>query len=289
MKWQVLLCGAPLAFAGCGPNLHDIVRDKQYREAVCAADEGRVAARELVGKALDQDADAHVHVHVVSNDELRPVLGEKTEAAAKQGKLVRVLAQTNILPLDGLHLYAEIKTEDGRTAGLPADWLSLAWITKEQLPPKRTASTYLTGANLLRGGAALLTAGISLFFTEFKPETYEVAAPLSEYQRVAPQTAALHQIAGTNGCHDLRLTEGAGRSCTWFFVIDNMSSLPVSLELVTEYVSRRQTGKRSTEETNCSLSRPVRIRLGSPETIETVARERFGEQLRPLRALVTAP
>src|SRR5690242_3786553 len=152
-----LLCGS-FALGGCGPSLQSLVQAKHYREAICAGQEGNDDDRKLVGQALDKDADLFLHIHVVSNDELGPVLGLTTEAAAKRGRIIRVKLQSNVLPVDKLELNGSFTTDEGRTAAVIADWPSLAWITNEKLPQQQVEKTYMTGENFLKGSAAVLTA-----------------------------------------------------------------------------------------------------------------------------------
>lgn len=278
-----LLCGT-LTLGGCGPSLKSLVDAKHYREAICAGQEGNEGDQNLVGQALDKDADLLVHIHVVSTDDLRPVLGEKTEAAAKRAKLVRVNVQSNVLPIDKMELNGTFVADTGRIAAVTADWLSLALMTNESLPKQRVQQTYLTGENFLKGGAAFFTLGWSLLFTNFNPGSVLVDAPLSEYMSMAPHAAALHRAAGDNGCGSLGIGDGAGRRCTWNFVLDNVSSLPVGFNLETRYISTRQRTKPYPEEVKtCALVRRVHVPLGSPQEIEKIVREKFGEQMVPVR------
>src|SRR5262245_21052689 len=116
----VFLLFGTLTIGGCGPNLQSLVRAKHYREAICAGEEGNDGDRNLVGQALDKDADLLLHMHVVSNDELRPVLGDKTDAAMSRARLVRVNMQSNVLPLDRMEIDGHFVTQDGKTAAVIA-------------------------------------------------------------------------------------------------------------------------------------------------------------------------
>lgn len=280
-----LLCGS-LTLGGCAPSLQSLVDAKHYREAICAGRDGDARDQNLVGQALDKDADLLVHMHVVSNDDLRPVLGETTEAAAKRGRIIRVDVQSNVLPIDKLEISGTFVSSEGRTAALTANWRSLAWMTNEELPQDRVEKTYLTGENFLKGGAAVLTAGLSLLFTNFNPGTVVVEAPLSEYMRMAPRASALHRAAGHSGCSRIPLADGAGQRCSWYFVLDNVSSSSVGFDIDTRYVSNRETNAPYPEDkATCSLVRNVRVPLGAPQDIEKTVRERFGTQMVPVRSL----
>jgi hypothetical protein len=283
----LLLCGT-WALGGCAPSLQSLVSAKHYREAICAGAEGNESDKNLVGQALDKDADLLVHMYVVSRDELQPVLGEKTEAATKRGRIVRVNVQSNVLPIDNLEISGSFVTTLGQTAAVTANWSSLAWITNEELPQQRVEKTYLTGENILKGGAAILTAGLSLLFTNFNQGSVVVDPPLSEYMRMAPHASALHRAAGHSGCSHIGVSDGTGQRCSWNFVLDNVSSAPVSFDINTRYVSMRQTSKTFPEsEATCFVYRSVRLPLGSPQDIEKIVRERFGTQMVPVRTIST--
>ena len=287
MKLQALLLVGTIGLGGCGPNLQSLVQSKHYREAICAAHDGEPKDRHLVGRELDQDADLHLHAHVVSTDELRPVLGEATNAAIARGRLVRVSVQSNVLPIDDLELRGNFMTNAGRTAGLVADWSTLALLTNERLPPMRVEQTYATLENLWKSGALVLTGGLSLLFTNFRPENVRLQAPHSEFVRMAPHASALHNTTATAGCTAIGIADGAGRKCTWYFVLDNISRTPVAFDIETSYVSMRQTGKRSPDvESQCFVKRSVRVPFGKPEDIEKVSRDLFGTKLQPIRSIV---
>jgi len=287
MKPQLLLVGAALVFGGCGPNLQSLVQAKHYREAICGAHDGDIEDRRMVGRALDKDADLHWHVHVVSSDELFPVLGSKTDWAMARGRIVRVGVQSNVLPIDNLELRASFVTDTGRTAALAADWSTLAWITNEKLPPNRVEQTYVTGENFLKSVGVLFTFGWSLLFTNFNPGNVEVQAPYSEFLRLAPHASALQRTTATAKCTAIGAAEGAGRKCTWYFVLDNISRTPIAFEFETSYVSLRQTGKQPPDvESKCLVKRPIRIPLGKPQDIEKVSRDLFGAKMQSVRSMV---
>ncbi len=287
MKLQALLLGGTFVLAGCGPSLQSLVQAKHYREAICAAHDGDTDDRRMVGRALDKDADLHLHVHAVSSDELRPVLGDATNATISRGRIVRVDVQSNILPIDGLDLRGTFVTDAGRTASLVADWSTLAWITNERLPPNRVEQTYATGENILKGVGALFTGGLSLFFTNFHPGNVAIQAPHSEFVRMAPHASALRNTTEAARCTAIGAADGAGRKCTWYLILDNISRTPVAFQLETSYSSLRQTGKQFPDvEDQCLVKRPIRIPLGKPEDIEKASREQFGDKMQPVRSLV---
>jgi hypothetical protein len=290
MKSRCIWLLAPLVFGGCAPNVQALLQAKHYREAVCAAHDGGSYDEQLVGQALDLDADVHVNVHAVSDAELQPILGLDTPAASSRGRLVRVNLQSNVLPVDDIELEAGFFTEDEKVAAVPADWDSLAWMTNEKLPAKHVSQTYLTYANLGRLGFALVTIGISTLFTEFEPEKYLTDAPLEEFEQRAPDASALHRTTEQGGCKGIQAAEGTGKRCTSYFILDSVSKSPVSMQIQARYVSFRQTGKREKiDEERCVLPRSVRLPLGTPQEIEKITRERFGDRMLPVGAVVRAP
>lgn len=284
MKPYRSLLLVPFFLAGCGPSVHGLVQAKHYREAVCAAQDGTADDQDLVARALDKDADIYVHVHTVSENELQPILGLDTLTALERGRIVRVSLQSNILPLDNLELSAKFTTANGKTSGVPADWPTLAWLTHEKLPPKRKAETYVTGENFLKSLGVLFTAGFSLLFTNFHPATYEIDAQPWEFKQSAPKAYALHETTQQGGCSKHRASAGAGKKCAFYFILDTVSKEPVSLQIDVNYISMRKTSKSEGE--RCVVPRSATVPLGKPQEIEKISRERFGDRMQPVRALI---
>jgi hypothetical protein len=264
--------------------VRSLVTKRHYREAVCAAHDGSDRDRALVGRALDADAGLLAHVQVVTDDELRAALGPGLSTDAVRGELVRVVAQSDLLPLDALDLSVAFTAEGGRAAALPATWETLAWATREALPPHRTTQTYLTGGNVLRGAAAFFTLGFSLLFSDFRPDAVAVEAPLSEYERLAPIATRLHATTERARCSNHSFSAGAGQRCEWYFVLDAVSRDPVTMELTVRYTARRAGGSE-TEPESCALTRSFRMQLGPPAEIVAQTRARFGDTARPVTEL----
>lgn len=288
MRARNLFIGGLFMLSACGPSLSGLVRDKHYREAICAAQDGGEQDRRDVGHALDADAAFYVHMHVVSTEELRPVLEAATEQVSARTKLVRVSVQSNVLPIDAIRMEPSMRAESGKLAGVFADWQTLAWATQEKLPGKRTEKTYITGENVLKGGAAVLTLGFSLLFTDFEPGYVEVDPPLEAFEAMAPLASRLHRTTSRGGCLDItQSSSGAGKRCEWYFLLDNVSRDPVSLELRARYVSAR-AGERAgdIEEKSCVVERRFQMSLGPPAGIEAIVRERFGNEMRPVREVM---
>lgn len=287
MKKGAALLLSSLFLTGCGPSIHSLVQAKHYREAVCAAQDGTADDLESVARALDKDADVYVHVHTVSEPELQSVLGLDAPGALDRGRIVRIGLQSNILPLDDIELEAKLVTTDGKTAGVAADWPTLAWLTHEKLPAKRTTETYVTADNFLKSVGVLFTAGLILLFTDFHPATYQVDAPLWEFKQLAPRAYAIHETTQKGGCSNLDASKGAGKKCTFYFILDSVSKVPVSVQIDARYVSMRQT-KTSTEDNKdrCIVPRSAKLLIGTPQEFEKVTRERFGDQMQSVRAVI---
>ncbi len=279
-----IVAALTVVLGACGPSVRSLVAQRHYREAVCAAHDGSDRDRALVGRALDVDAGLLAHVHVMTDDELRAALGPGFSTVTVRGKLVRVVAQSDLLPLDTLDLSVAFTAEGGRLAALPATWETLAWATRETLPPHRTSQTYATGGNVLRGAAAFFTLGFSLLFSDFRPDTVAVEAPLSEYERLAPIATRLHATTERAGCANHSLTAGAGQRCEWYFVLDAVSRDPVTLELAVRYAAMRAGGAEAEPE-SCALTRRFRMPLGPPAEIAAQTRARFGDTARPVTEL----
>ncbi|UQA55425.1 hypothetical protein [Polyangium aurulentum] len=280
------LAGVLLLVAGCGPSLGGLIEAKHYREAICAATDGTEGARAEVASALDKDADLQVHVHVVTAEELQPVLGSATEKVIERGRLARVMVDSNVLPVDTLEIEASFVTDGGFVAGLDAGWEALAWVTQEKLPGRHREETYATPGNLLRGGAAVLTLGLSLLFTDFQPGMVEVDAPPSEFARMAPLATRLRATTERGGCKSAAMpapssAAGAGQRCTFYFVLDNVSRMPVLLELKARYAATRHNAESlAYTHRECAVERTFRVPLGPPAGIEEAARRKFGTRMR---------
>jgi hypothetical protein len=235
-----IVCCALLAI-GCGPALGPLLAGHHHRETVCAAVDGNAHDRARVGRALDVDADIHANVRVISDDELPEDIALPMRHRVR---LVRVVAQSNVLPLDEVVMTASFVTNDGRLVALEAGWESLAWATQEHLPPRRPGENWITVGNLLRTGAMFASVGVSLLFMDFpnmafRPETIMVDAPLHEYQRLAPRASVLMTTARQGGCERQATAESAGGRCVWYFVLDLIGRDAAFLQVDVRYVSRR--------------------------------------------------
>lgn len=272
--------------AGCGPALPGLVADRHYREALCAAHDGDDHDRAVVRDALQRDAGILLHVHVASAAELRGELGDDTAGVMARARFVRVIAQSDVLPIDAVQLSASFGNDAGQVSGLAAAWPTLAWMTGETLPPRRTTQTWITGRNVLAAGAALFSAGLSLFFEGFRPETIEVDAPPSEYHRVAPHASALRALSEAAACQEHRLSsvDGAGQRCAWYFVLDAASASPVTLHLTARFEAHR-VGAIAASERACVVERAWEVPLGAVTSVEETALARFGAEMRAITAV----
>ncbi|MFO0645232.1 MAG: hypothetical protein U0326_03265 [Polyangiales bacterium] len=273
-----LVAALTLAALGCGPAVGSLVADRHYREAVCAAHDGR--GEGIVERALEADANLLVHADVVEGDVVRAALARHEGAVPVT--LFRVSAQSDVLPLDAVELSAAVGTIDGGAAALPARWDTLAWATGERLPPRRTAQTYLTGGNILRAGAAVATLGLSLLFTDFRPDTISVDARPEDYAREAPNATRLHALMERSGCRPHEPGGGAGVRCEWFFVYASSSQSPLAMALTARFVSNRLDPERHDRET-CAITRRALVPLGRASTLSSELAARFAQGARPVR------
>lgn len=267
-----------LATVGCGPVVTTLVEDRHYREAVCAAHDGR--GDRIVESALDADANLYVHADVIEGDAVREALSR--HEGLSPVTLFRVSAQSDVLPLDAIALSAAVGTIDGGAAALPARWDTLAWATGERLPPRRAAQTYLTGGNLLRAGAAVATLGVSLLFTDFRPDTISVEATPEDYARAAPHATRLHTLMDRSGCRPHEPGGGAGVRCEWFFLYASSSQSPLAMALTARFVANRVDPEHRDRET-CAITRRALVPLGRASTLASDLAARFGPRARPVR------
>lgn len=267
-----------LLLGGCGPSVQGLLADGHLREATCAAYDGHDARR--VGDALATLADVQVHVQVVDDDAVRAARSARPTQVPVT--LLRVEAQTAMLPLDGASLEAAVGTVVGDAAALPPRWETFAWWTGERLPPPHTGQTYLTGGNVLRFGAAALSLGLSLLFTDFRPDVTRVEPTWAEYERAAPLAARLMTSTARRGCVAHAPGSAAGQRCVWYFLYAARDEVPVALSLSTRFEASR-LGEGDRDEPPCSVVRAAYVTLGPPEGLRARLDAVFGGGARRLR------
>jgi len=194
------LTSIALGLVGCGPSVSSLVRQRHYREAVCAVaggDEGEVM------DALVRDANVRVRAHRLDAEELAVIDARAAEALAPRAAIVVMTLDSRRMPVDALSAEVTI-LEEGEPASMPATRSALIWATDETEPAPEVLQTGVTPANTLLGIGYLLTAGIPLIFgslaamasgRSFSPfpdrRLVSVSAPDREYERLAPIATAL--------------------------------------------------------------------------------------------------
>jgi hypothetical protein len=283
--WLILVAAPAL---GCAPTLTQLVADKHYREAICAGVDGYEEEAGLVADALVADADVQLHVHRITASELAPVLGEATADVAARVELVRVRLATNALPVDGYDIRMGVVEHADRYPAAPAGWESLVYATGERLPPNRTASTYATPENALKGLGAFFTVGISLLFTGgFEPSVYRTEPYREDYLAVAPLATALHDAFGASGCGGDPLSQSRyqGRTCTAFFVLPSHDDARWRLVVEQTFGANRLPADLPEEEARCAVTHAAAVDLSGASTLRAHTRRVFGPRMRPLATL----
>lgn len=275
----VLAALACASAIGCGGSLPAAVSAKHYREAICGAFDGSDSDRAFVADALASDADVFVYAHVVTGEELATILPADAAKVHARAHFVRVVVQSNELPVDGLELFGGFRGRGKEVVAAPIDWTSMAWVTDEKLPPKHAETTSITAGNIGRIALAGLTMGLSLPFTSFDRRTIMVDAPHAEYERMAPKaTALVDAFSGRGGCRLTTLVERGGgltgQRCEGWFVIERANPASIELHVATTYTSKR-IGVDSTardEDRICTVKSDRALDLGSAiELQRTVA------------------
>lgn len=169
-------------------------------ERLFAAQDGSNFNKEVVRKALANDSEIYFHAYALGEDELKPILGDSTaeemsSSSLRSNKYSRQYSAHR-------RTFASVGFKRGLTTNVASNisWDSLAWVTKETLPPKHTRSTYATGDNILKGIGVFFVRGLLLPFVGFKEGAYEVDAPIEEYKAKAPKATALYQSLPSRGC-----------------------------------------------------------------------------------------
>lgn len=198
--WLASILVLSAATTACGPSLSSLVRDRHYREAVCAVAGGDETE---VMDALVRDAEVRLRARRLSDRELAALDPRASEALRPRASIVIVELESRRMPLDGLT--AEVVfLDDGEPASSPATRSTLIWATGETEPPPVAMETGVTPANSLLGLGYLMTGGIPLIlgglasvatghpFDPFPDRAVvNVDAPESEYERLAPVATAL--------------------------------------------------------------------------------------------------
>lgn len=302
MRRLVSVACAAALLGGCGPSLSSLVRERHYREAVCAAHDGSDDDKGAVARALGADAGLYVHVYVVPKEELRAILGDATDNVSARAQFARVRVQSNKLPLDDIALDAFITAPGGEIAGAPVRWDTLALATSETLPPTRTErrETYVTGANLLKAGGAVLTMGLSMLFMDFTPETFEVDVTHEDYPRALPLAAALRGSMPPSGCQRLGgggapgSSDGVGQRCDFYLVVETLADMSGTLNIRARYVAMREKlreyeSPEEEKERRCVVEGVSRVPLGPLHEIGEATKKIFGPEMRPVAEVTSGP
>jgi hypothetical protein len=279
---------AIILYTGCGPQLDQLVSRHHYREAICAAHDGSTEDRTHVIRALAADAGTHLHVDMIGAEHLEPLLGDATGDVMRRTRFARVRVQTNLLPVDDLHVAVAFSHGGGGPASTPVGWTSLARATRERLPPKVRRSTYLHGGSALKALGALVTLGASLPFTTFRTRVVEVDAPDSAYRTFAPLAHALHRaMAGHTPCRAVPADgdRAVGTSCTWYLAIEPDHERRLRLDVTATYSAKRL--RRHDE--HCVVEQTASIPLGRVVDLDATTDRLFGARMRELAELTWWP
>lgn len=289
------LIAAAMTLSACGPSVSYLVEKKHYREAICAAQDGSNSNKEFVRKALANDSEIYFHAYVLGEDELKPILGDSTAEVMSRAHFVQINIQGNTLPIE--RTFASVGFKRGLTTNVASNisWDSLAWVTKETLPPKHTRSTYATGDNILKGIGVFLSAGLLLPFVSFKEGAYEVDAPIEEYKAKAPKATALYQSLPSRGCVATSLGSpngvdaSSGLDCSSIYVLQRQPGSNWSAIVSLAYLTARlkgdvDDGSGRGQTKRCMLERTSEIPLGEDSQLGSITRQKFkADVMRPIR------
>ncbi len=274
-----------LSLSACAPSVRDLVANRHYREAVCAAYEANdPSITRTVSEGLLDDLGLKVHAQLVR----APLLDELQRARTpdRAVAMVRFDTQSDVLPLEDASIRASFGSERslfveraarGGIGVYPATIAGLAAVTGEELPRGHRVTTYITGANVLRGMAALATAGLSLLFSPMQSETFSVGPSDAEVRRAAPRATELAVHVQRTGC--ARIPQGAWR-CRWYAIIDERADAELFVRLSMTY--RADAPRR--RETVCYLEGQARLSLGRVGDLSRTLPERFGQRAISLSA-----
>lgn len=273
MKHPLALTITALSLTACGPSVRSLVAHRHYREAVCAAHEGR--DRALVTEALARDSALAVHAQRVR----APAVDQLNERRAAEHlpavALVRVDAQSNVMPLDRVSIEARILDEERAPRGASASFSTALMMTRERLPPSHTVQTYLTPTNFLRGFAAVLTGGLALAVSPMQREWVTIDPTPTEVARAAPLAMRLLESVQQSGCVESTPGQHNAR-CRWYFFVAARDDETLSLELTTRYVAHRSNYERSSQ--TCHVDRTIVHALGAAGALDATLANTFGQR-----------
>lgn len=267
----ILALALALAVVGCGPSVSRLVADHHYREAICAAHDGDAEAKQRVGAGLDHDTGLTVIVQPIADAEVAALLPRSTATSRRAAKVlddvrfVRIDVQTNALPVDAIAAGIKPNALDVQ----PVSREALAEITGEVLPRRVVRTTYLTGGNVLRGLAGVITLGTSLLVAPMREGLRQTEAPDDDYIRLAPIAQALYH-AMSEGCRDGGVDDTTSLRCHWFYMTPRSTRASVVLRLFYRASRRDRMGQvlTSYDDTGprapCSVERAVTVDLGEP-------------------------
>jgi hypothetical protein len=273
VKRSLALALFALALVACGPSVRTLVEHRHYREAVCAAHEGH--DRAFVIDALGRDTALAVHAQRVRT----PAVDQRNERRAAEHlapvALVRVDAQSNVLPLDRVNVEARVLDADHVPRGVIASFTTSLMMTRERLPPSRRVHTYITPANFLRGFAAALTGGLALAVSPMQREWVTVEPTPAEIAMTAPLAMRLLESVQQSSCVESTPGQHNAR-CRWYFFVAAREDEQLSLELTTRYVAHRSNYDRTARA--CHVDRTLVRSLGAAGSLDATLVQRFGHR-----------
>jgi hypothetical protein len=284
MKQLVMLTTLALATVACGPSVRPLVEARHYREAVCAANDGVEPA--LVRSALARDSAIAVHAQRVNHGQLDALEARLPGDPPVSVSLLRIDAQSNALPLDGLELEVSVAGRSSGVIARPATFERFVELTRERLPPHHTTLSWWNEANSLRGLAALATGGVSLLFAPFRQEAVSIPPSAYELARAAPRATAL--LALTNGAGCRAHVDGVrGARCRWYWLVVAAPDAEVELSLSARASADRTERRR--DEDRCSLTVRAEVSLGPARRLGATLDRMFDGRALPLVELTRAP
>jgi hypothetical protein len=284
MKRLAALAALTLGTSACGPSVRSLVDARHYREAVCAAHDGVAPA--TVRAAIARDSAISLHAQRVNDSRLDALEATDDGAPPVSISLLRIDAQSNALPLDGLALSVEV---EGRTPGVRARSASFerfVELTRERLAPGHTTLSWITEANTLRGLAALATGGLSLFFAPFRQEAVSIPPSAYELARAAPRATALLSLTEGAGCR-AHVDGLRGARCRWYWLV--VAAPDAEVELTLSAVASANRTEALRYENACALTVRAQVQLGPARRLGATLDRMFAGRARPLSELSAAP
>lgn len=235
-----------LSLSACAPPVPKLVRERHYREALCAIDAVGDDDRARIRRAMMRDLDPMVQASLLHPPDRPPRMD-----------VVDVRVATNAIPVDRLQVMVS-PTERGMA---PADLSAITLFTGERVPGPSTPSL-----GWMESFGALLAAA-SLGIIKVAPERRGPSGPTeAAIRQAAPRAARLASVLESH-CEP-PVPAGVAVRCHYVFVVDHDRSDDAAFDI-------RFTMESRPSRRECVDTQMVHLPLGPRSRLASTIAMRF--------------